>query len=303
MSIEIKAIQVKELRDKTSAGMMDCKKALIETNGDIALACDWLKKHGLANAAKKTDREANEGAIAIFVNDTHTSAAILELNAETDFVSKNEKFQNLIKKVAKAALDFNGNLSNTAEDLENFKTSNIEDSSINDLISENIAILGENLNLKRVKRIKIEGNFVATYIHNIISQGAGKIGVVVSLKATKYTQELAALGKQIAMHIAAAKPEALTSDALDKNIVAKEREILQEQAKLSGKPDNVIEKIVEGKMQKLYEEIVLLEQVFILDSKIRIKDLLKNFNEISGDNVSITSFDRFTVGENAKNIS
>ena len=296
MSEKIDHMLVKELREITGAGVMDCKKVLAEAKGNIKDAIDILRKSGIAGASKKADRVTKEGAIAICISDDGTEASVIELNSETDFVSRNEKFQHLIKKLAKAACIFDGNIS---EKIDLFKDNVIvDDLPVHNLISEHIAIIGENINLRRAQKIKINKNgIIAHYVHNTLGDNIGKVGVIVAIESDGNKERLSDFGKQIAMHIAAFKPETLYPEQLSRERIEKECEIFREQAKNSGKPDHVIEKMVQGRIQKLYEEIVLLEQQFVMDNKQKVKDIIANLSKELNTSVKLVSFIRFGLGE------
>lgn len=284
----ISASLVRDLREKTGAGMMDCKKALLETSGDFGAAVDWLRTKGLAAAAKKADRIAAEGLTAI--KTTALAAAIIEVNSETDFVARNEKFQNLVRNIADLAINY--------PDLESLKTALMQNgASVADNIIENIATIGENLSLRRAATLKVENGVVASYVHNNVADGLGKISVIVGLESTGDKAKLAALGKQIAMHIAAAKPQSLDASSLDQSMIAKEKEIFIEQSRSSGKPDNIIEKMVEGRIRKFLEEVVLLEQIFVIDGKLKISEVISNAAKELGTPITITGFVRYELGE------
>ncbi len=288
----ISAAAVNELRQKTGAGMMDCKKALQETDGNFEAAVEWLRKKGLAAAAKKADRIAAEGLVAIDVSTSGKVGAIIELNSETDFVAKNDKFQALCKSIVKDYLEFSG-------DLDAFKGSKSSASSrtISDEISEAVAVIGENMNLRRVHKVSVENGVVVSYIHNAAAPGLGKIGVLVGFETDIAPSKVQALGKQIAMHIAATKPESLNVSELDKTLVEKEKAFIRDQASASGKPDTVVEKMVEGRLTKFYEQVVLLEQLFVIDGKTRISQALADFAKENGGKIEIKEFARFSLGE------
>ncbi len=284
----VNASLVKELREKTGAGMMDCKKALTENNGDFQAAVDWLRTKGLAAAAKKADRVAAEGLVALKVDGLVAAAA--EINSETDFVARNDKFQNLVREVTNLALKHH--------DLDSLKAAVMVDGkTVAENIIENIATIGENMNLRRVATLKVSEGVIASYVHNAVADGMGKIAVLVALESSADKVKLAALGKQLAMHIAAAKPQSLDSTGVDQALISKEKEIFVEQSRASGKPDNIIEKMVEGRIRKFLEEIVLLEQVFVIDGKIRISEVLANASKELGTPVKISSFVRYELGE------
>jgi len=250
----ITASAVNELRQKTGAGMMDCKKALQEAGGDFEAAVEWLRKKGLAAAAKKAGRVAAEGLIAIEVSASGKTGALIELNSETDFVAKNDKFQALCVNVVKDFLNFEGNL-------ESFKNSKCSASgkTIQEEISENVAVIGENMSLRRAHKISVNQGVVVSYMHNASSPSLGKIGVLVAFETDIDSSKVTPLGKQIAMHIAATKPESLNISELDQAMVEKEKAFIRDQASTSGKPEAVVEKMVEGRLLKFYEQVVLLE--------------------------------------------
>lgn len=284
----ISASLVKDLREKTGAGMMDCKKALVETDGDFESAIDWLRKKGLSAAAKKAGRVAAEGLTGALV--MGTKAAAIELNSETDFVSKNENFQKLVKEV----LDLAVNVDNLDELKSAQSTSG---KTVNELVTENVATIGENLNLRRMQSLSVEDGVIASYIHNAVGDNMGKISTLVALESSGDKAALEKLGKEIAMHVAAAKPICLTREEVDPSLLDKEKEIFSEQARASGKPDNIIEKMVEGRIRKYMEEIVLLDQTFVIDGKSKISDIIAQAAKDLGSDVSLKSFVRFELGE------
>ena len=286
----IDAKLVNELRLKTGSGMMNCKKALVECSGDLNKAAEWLKKKGLASANKKADREVNQGVIAVHLN--NDKAVIIELNSETDFVSKNEKFLALANSLAKAAIDFSG-------DLNQFLDSTYPNKSntINQEIIDHIAVIGENISLKRTKKMSVSNGVISHYLHNKAAEGIGGIGVLIAIESNAPKDRLQELGKKIAMHIAAIKTESITIKELDPKIIEKERATLKEQAKESGKPQQVIDKMVEGRMKKFYEQIVLLDQPFVMDNKSKVSQVIEEEEKIHGEPIKIKSFIRFAVGE------
>ncbi|MDW3207631.1 MAG: translation elongation factor Ts [Alphaproteobacteria bacterium] len=287
---QISASMVKDLREKTGAGMMDCKKALAETDGDVEAAVDWLRKKGLAAAAKKSGRVASDGLVAV-VTDGKAGAAV-EINAETDFVARNESFQAFVSEVAKIALANGGDAAKTLASAYPGTDRNVEEQ-----LTHNIATIGENMSFRRAIALSVENGVVAGYVHSATAPGLGKIGVLVALESTGDTEKLEALGKQIAMHVAAARPEALKIEDVDSSNLDREREVLVEQAKASGKPDNIIEKMVEGRIRKYYEEVVLLEQVFVVDGENRVKKVVEDAAKDVGAPVTLTGFVRFELGE------
>jgi elongation factor Ts len=285
----ITAQTVKELREKTGAGMMDCKVALQETGGDMEAAVDWLRTKGLARAAKKAGRVAAEGLIA--VADEGNRAAMVELNSETDFVSRNEQFQSLVRSVAAAALKSDGSLQSVlAENVGDGKT-------VETAVTDAISTIGENMTLRRTAALSVPQGVVASYIHAAIAPGLGKIGVLVGLSSMGDAQKLAALGRQIAMHVAAANPLAVDVDRLDAETVARERSVFAEQARESGKPESIIDKMVEGRLRKFYEESVLLKQVFLVDGERTVETVLKDAANDIGAPVTVTDFVAFRLGE------
>lgn len=288
----ITAAAVNELRQKSGAGIMDCKKALQECNGDTEEASQWLRKKGLAAAAKKSGRVAAEGLVATAITPSAKCGAILELNSETDFVAKNDKFQGLALKLISDYLEFDG-------DLEKFKTSinKLSNKTVDDEISENVGIIGENMILRRTHRIVMNHGVVVRYLHNQIAPQLGKIGVLVGFETDIDAKKVQDFGRQIAMHIAATKPESLEIANLDQKLVDKERDVISEQCLASGKPPAVIEKMVEGRMAKFYEQVVLLEQVFVVDGQTKIKDVISNFAKENNGHITLKEFVRFTLGE------
>jgi elongation factor Ts len=286
---EITASLVKELREKTGAGMMDCKRALGETQGDIEGAVDWLRKKGLAAAAKKAGRIAAEGLVGVATSGN--AGAVVEVNSETDFVARNEAFQNFVRQVADLTLAngeieavkaaaFPGSARNVAEELTHL-----------------VATIGENMSLRRVLRLQVAKGAVVSYVHNALAPGLGKIGVLVALASAGDAGKLAALGKQLAMHVAAANPQFLTIADVDKASLDRERDVLREQAKASGKPDAIIDKMVEGRLRKYYEEVVLLEQLFVIDGETRIAKVVEAAAKEAGAPIAIAAFARFGLGE------
>ncbi len=290
---EITAALVKELREKSGAGMMDCKKALSETGGDIEAAMDWLRTKGLSKAAKKADRVAAEGLIAVAlkrVGGGFTGAAV-ELNAETDFVSRNVKFQAAARKVANAALDVRGDVA----DLTSAKTEDGEP--VSDLITNLIATVGENMLVRRMARFTVAEGTVAAYVHNAVAPDLGRIGVLVALESSGDPEKLNDVGRKIGMHIAATSPLSLSVDDLDPTAVDRERAIFSEQAQASGKPANVVEKMVEGRIRKFYEEVVLLKQAFVINPDQTIEQLIAETAKQLGTGVKLTGFVRMALGE------
>lgn len=289
---EVSAAAVKEIREKTGAGMLDCRKALAENNCDMEAAIDWLRKKGLAAAAKKSGRIAAEGLVAVATDGNR--GAIIELNSETDFVARNEQFQALAKGVAVMALN-----NNVGEDVEKLKTAQCPKSgqSVQDQITGAIATIGENMTLRRAAAVSVSKGVVASYIHNAVSAGAGKIGILVGLESEGDSAKLEVLGKQIAMHIAATRPESLSTAELSPASIERERGVFREQALASGKPADVVEKMIEGRIRKFYEEVVLLEQVFVVDGKSKVSAVVEATAKEIGKPIKVTQFVRFQLGE------
>ncbi|EKV30825.1 Translation elongation factor Ts [Caenispirillum salinarum AK4] len=287
---EITASLVKELREKTGAGMMDCKKALAETNGDLEGAVDWLRKKGLAAAAKKAGRVAAEGLVAVKAEGT--KGAVVELNSETDFVARNETFQDFVAEVADVAFSVDG-------DLEATKAAQLPSAGkpVQDALTDLIGTIGENMNLRRAGGVSVSKGVVAAYVHNAVKPGLGKIGVLVGLESEGDVAKLEELGKQIAMHVAAANPQFLTVDTVDTSAVDREREVLSEQARASGKPEEIIAKMVEGRLRKFYEEVVVLEQAFVMDPDRKVKKVLEDAAKEVGAPVTLAGFQRIALGE------
>lgn len=291
----VTANMVKDLRDKTGAGMMDCKSALAETNGDVEAAIDWLRKKGLSKAAKKSSRVAAEGLIGVAVNGD--AGALVEVNAETDFVARNDTFKEFVKRAADLALLAGGDVDKL---LAHPHTPG--GASVKDTATELVAKIGENISVRRTIALSVNPGVVATYVHNASSPELGKIGVLVALKSTADKTKLAALGKQLAMHIAAAAPLALTPEHLSPEVIARERAIHAELARQSGKPENVVEKMIEGRMRKFYEEAVLLSQTFVIDGETQISKVLEKASKDLGAPVTIEAFVRFAVGEGIEKV-
>jgi len=284
----ITAAMVKELREKTGAGMMDCKTALNETGGDIEAAIDWLRTKGLAKAAKKAGRVAAEGLVA--VESSGLSASIVEVNSETDFVARNDQFQGFAREVAKVAL-------NGAGTLEKLEAAHMPGDSvtISEKLQSLIATIGENMTLRRVDALKVNSGFIATYTHNAVSEGLGKIGVIVALESAGNVDVLSAIGRQIAMHIAATSPLALDASGVDAAVIEREKAVLAE--KHAGKPANVVEKIVDSGMKTYFKEVTLLEQAFVHDPSKTVAQVLKEIEGKAGAPVALTGFVRYALGE------
>jgi elongation factor Ts len=284
----ITAQMVKELRESTGAGMMDCKSALGETQGDMEAAVDWLRKKGLSKAAKKAGRVAAEGLIGVAL--AGTKGVVVEVNSETDFVARNDLFQGLVKMIAQVALD-------AGTDVEKIKAAKVGSITVAESISDTIAKIGENMTLRRAAALSVSQGVVASYVHSSVTDGLGKIGVIVALESTGKADELRALGRMISMHIAAANPQAVDSTGLDPAVVAREKDVLADKAKASGKPANVIEKIVESGLKTYYKEVCLLDQVYAIDPSKNVTQALKEAEGTVGGPIKITGFVRYALGE------
>jgi len=289
----ITAGMVKDLRDKTGAGMMDCKNALNETGGDMEAAIDWLRKKGISKAAKKAGRAAAEGLVGVAV-DANTGV-LLEVNAETDFVARNEEFKTFVKDASKLALQEGG-------DLEKLLAAPMGSSSVQQTLTELVAKIGENMSVRRAAALSVNPGVVAAYVHNPASPELGKIGVLVGLKSTADKDKLLALAKQLAMHVAAASPLALTQAHMSKDVVDREYAIQKDLAMQSGKPEAVVEKMMEGRMRKYYEETVLLQQTFVIDGETQIAKLIEKASKDLGAPVEVEGFVRFQVGEGIEKV-
>ncbi len=279
---------IKKLREATGCGIADCNKALIENGDDFEKSVDWLRKKGLSSAVKKTGRLASEGVVAVCIEGN--KAAIVEVNSETDFVARNQKFQDFTSVIARMALD--------CADVEKLKTLQFAGAShlVDEEVKNQIGIIGENINIRRIDGLVVSSGLIVSYIHNAIAPNMGKIAVLVALESAASKENLEIFGKQIAMHIAAARPEALMIEAVNSSNLARETEVLKEQARISGKPENIINKMIEGRIRKYYEEVVLLEQVFVMDDKVKIKDFLAQFSKENGE-TKISNFKLFVLGE------
>jgi elongation factor Ts len=284
----ITAQMVKELRDQTGAGMMDCKSALSENNGEMDAAVDWLRKKGLSKAAKKSGRVAAEGLIGIAF--AGTKGVVVEVNSETDFVARNDLFQGLVKMIAQVALD-------AGTDVEKIRAAKAGSITVADAISDTIAKIGENMTLRRAAALSVSQGVVASYVHSSVTDGLGKIGVLVALESAGKTDELRAFGRMLAMHIAAANPQAVDATGLDAALVAREKDVLADKAKASGKPANVIEKIVESGLKTYYKEVALLDQVYAIDPSKSVTQALKEAEGSVGAPIKVTGFVRYALGE------
>ncbi len=287
---EITAALVKELREKSGAGMMDCKKALTENNGDVEAAIDWLRKNGLAAAAKKFGRVAADGLVGASVGGN--AGALVEINSETDFVARNDVFQDFVRTVADLALANEG-------DQDSLLNSGYPGTgrTVKEQATHLIATIGENIQFRRCAALSVQQGVVVSYVHNVVVPNLGKIGVLVALESAADTAALEALGKQIAMHVAASGPQALSIEDLDPALVQREKDILSDQARQSGKPENIIEKMIEGRIRKYYEEVVLLQQTFVIDNETKIAAVIENAAKDLGAQVKLTGFIRMALGE------
>ncbi len=295
---EITAALVKELRERSGVGMMDCKKALVETNGDIEAAIDWLRAKGLSKAAKKADRVAAEGLVAVAVRAEGKGevAAAIEFNAETDFVARNELFQTAAKSFAQLGLHHDGVDAIHGATLENGKT-------VQDEVTQLIATIGENMQLRRAARLAVDEGVVSTYVHNAVSPGVGRIGVLVALEGEGDQDALRELGRKIAMHVAATAPLSLNTDDLDPAAIEKERAVLIEKAKEEGRPEAMIEKIVEGQINKFQKDVVLSKQPFVMDPDVTIEQLVANSGkELGSSNLRLAGFVRLALGEGVEKV-
>ncbi len=286
---EISASLVKELREKSGAGMMDCKKALAETNGDVEAAMDYLRKKGLASAAKKSGRAAAEGLVSVEAKGN--KAVIIELNAETDFVARNADFQKFLADITELAI------AKGITSIDALKSADLNGKTVDATLTELIATIGEHMTLRRMEALSVSNGVVSSYVHSALVPNRGKIGVLVALESTADADKLNALGRQLAMHIAAARPEALDVESLDKGVVARERAVHADKAQQSGKPADIVEKMVEGSMRKYYEQVVLLQQNFIIDGESKISAVLEKASKDLGAPVALKSYIRFELGE------
>jgi len=284
----ITAAMVKDLRESTGAGMLDCKAALTETGGDMQAAQDWLRKKGLSKAAKKAGRVAAEGLIGALTSGT--KGVLVEVNSETDFVARNEQFQGLVKMIAQVAL-------HSGADVDKIKAAKVGDVTVETAISDAIATIGENMTLRRAASLEVSKGVVSSYVHNAVVDGAGKIGVIVALESAGKADELAVLGRQLAMHVAAAKPLALDPAGLDPETVKREKDVLADKYRQQGKPENVIEKIVDSGLKTYYKEVCLLDQAFIHDSGKSVAQAVKEAEGKVGGPIKITGFVNYALGE------
>ena len=285
---EITAALVKELREKTGAGMLDCKKALVEAQGNLDNAVDWLRKKGLAAAAKKAGRVASQGLVAALAEEN--KGVLLEVNSETDFVAMNDEFQKFVTDVLNVAMNKNGNIAE-------IKKAPLAGKTVEDTLTDLIAKIGENLNIRRAKAISVPEGVVVSYVHGAVSAGKGKIAVLIALESKADKNALQQLGKQIAMHVAAAAPNALNIEDVNPEDLEREKNILAEQARNSGKPENIIAKMLEGRLRKYYEEVVLLEQNYVVDPDKKVKDVIAEASKNLETPIKITGFIRYALGE------
>jgi elongation factor Ts len=280
---------VKELRETTGVGMMDCKQALTENDGNIEAAIDWLRKKGLSKAAKKAGRVAAEGLIGALTD--KTKGVVVEVNSETDFVARNEQFQGLVKMIAQVALK-------VGADVDKINAAPVGSSTVATAIADAIATIGENMTLRRAASLEVSQGVVSSYVHNAVVEGAGKMGVIVALESTGKTDELSALGRQLAMHVAAANPQALDPASLDPEIVRREKDVMADKYRQQGKPEAMIEKIVENGLKTYYKEVCLLEQAFIHDEKGKsVAQAVKEAEGKVGAPIKVTGFVRYALGE------
>ncbi len=288
--MNLSASMVKELREKSGAGMMDCKKALLETDGKIEDAVDWLRKQGLSAVEKKSARVAAEGLIGITVK--NNIGAMVEINSETDFVARNELFQNFVKTCSELVLS-------SKKDIDALKNNPFPNSgrSVNEELTNNIATIGENMNIRRTEFLEVSNGLIVSYIHNSVADGLGKLGVLVALESIAEKNKLLEIGKQIAMHIAATSPKSLNIEDLDPDLVERERQVLTDQAIASGKPKEIAEKMVQGRLNKFFQEVVLNEQISVVDGETKIKDIIKKLALEINHDVKIKDFKLLKLGE------
>jgi len=288
--MSISAAQVKQLRDMTGAGMMDCKAALAETNGNIEEAVDWLRKKGIAKADKKAGRTAAEGLIGVAAD--ATSAVVVEVNSETDFVARNDAFQQIVRNIAEVALTTDGSGEAVAEARYPASAKNVSDT-----IKDAIGTIGENMSFRRSAKLAVSKGAVANYVHNGVADNLGKMGVLVAIETEGNADAARGFARQVAMHVAATNPLALTAEEVDASAVEREKAIYADQARQSGKPENIIEKMVEGRMRKFFEEVVLLKQSFVMNPDVTVEQALKDAEAEIGAPAKITGFVRFALGE------
>jgi elongation factor Ts len=288
MTTNVSASMVKELREQTGAGMMDCKTALSETGGNLEAAVDWLRKKGLSKAAKKAGRVAAEGLVGVAA--TPAKGMVVEVNSETDFVARNDLFQGLVKMIASAALD-------AGSSVDKILAAKAGNTTISEVIADTIAKVGENMTLRRAAALSVDKGVIASYVHNSMADGLGRIGVIVALESAGDVDELKAFGRMVAMHVASANPQAIDPSGLDPAAIEREKAVLADKAKAQGKPANLIEKIVESGLKTFYKEVCLLDQGFIFDDKKSVAQALKEAEARAGAPIKITGFVRFALGE------
>ncbi|MDE0993756.1 MAG: translation elongation factor Ts [Rhodospirillales bacterium] len=287
---QITAALVKELREKTGAGMMDCKKALGENDGDVEASIDWLRTKGLATAAKKAGRVASEGLVGIAIDGT--KGAVVEINAETDFVARNETFQDFVTTAANIALT-------TGNDVDALRAAPFpgEERTVQEQLTHMIATIGENMSIRRVQTLSVDKGVISSYIHTALAPGIGKIGVLVALETEADAAKADAFGKQLAMHVAAAKPQSISRDDMDQEVVDRERAIFAEQARESGKPAEIVEKMVEGRIRKFYEEACLVDQTFVIDGDSKVSKAIEAAGKDAGGSMTLKGFSLFVLGD------
>lgn len=287
---QITAALVKELREKTGAGMMDCKKALGENDGDVEASIDWLRTKGLATAAKKAGRVASEGLVGIAIDGA--KGAVVEINAETDFVARNETFQDFVTTAANIALT-------TGNDVDALRAAPFpgEERTVQEQLTHMIATIGENMSIRRVQTLSVDKGVVSSYIHTALAPGIGKIGVLVALETEAVAAKADAFGKQLAMHVAAAKPQSISRDDMDQEVVDRERAIFAEQARESGKPAEIVEKMVEGRIRKFYEEACLVDQTFVIDGDSKVSKAIEAAGKDAGGSMTLKGFSLFVLGD------
>jgi len=287
---QITAALVKELREKTGAGMMDCKKALGENDGDVEASIDWLRTKGLATAAKKAGRVASEGLVGIAIDGT--KGAVVEINAETDFVARNETFQDFVTTAANIALT-------TGNDVDALRAAPFpgEERTVQEQLTHMIATIGENMSIRRIQTLSVDKGVISSYIHTALAPGIGKIGVLVALETEAVAAKADAFGKQLAMHVAAAKPQSISRDDMDQEVVDRERAIFAEQARESGKPAEIVEKMVEGRIRKFYEEACLVDQTFVIDGDSKVSKAIEAAGKDAGGSMTLKGFSLFVLGD------
>ena len=288
----ISAALVKQLRDRSGAGMMDCKKALVESTGDMEAAVDWLRSRGLAAAAKKAGRVAAEGLVATAISEDGRHGAVVEINAETDFVARNEIFQDFVRHAATLALDSHGDIESLARMVWPGSTGTVQER-----LTDLVATIGENLQIRRSHVLGVTHGTVAHYVHTAAAPGMGRIAVIVALESTGDREILRDAGRKLAMHIAASRPEAVTTEALDSALVERERGVLAEQARESGKPEAIVERMVEGRLRKFFQDVVLMEQVYVMDGESRVDKVMDDLARELGTSVEVAGFVRYGLGE------